>query len=384
MGRHAAQTSGLNATEVSADPRPDSRRFSPIPAFSPVVFDPARARATTRRSTFHPVISPEEARRRVAARAEAVREIPTAEIAPVGVPRRAAKAKPSERLIELSAARPVPARLPHVAPPVEVPASRRRPRVARERRWPVIARVSAASVATMAMLTVGLPAYAVDPADVAVISPTMVVTLNAAASAAQNYTATSTSGSDLTRSDVTLGEDAHPADDDVTLTTACTVDGSEVSSEVAFPMPNYSFHMTSGVGYRYISALGYSDYHTGQDYSAPLGTSIFAIADGTVTEIGTTAGAWYIGVTSTLSTGETIVSYYVHEYANGVLVSEGDTVYAGEKIALVGQSGIATGPHLHLEIHDTSKGTPSPGNRTTMEDPAQWLEDHDAVAVAGC
>ena len=48
--------------------------------------------------------------------------------------------------------------------------------------------------------------------------------------------------------------------------------------------------------------------------------------------------------------GQVIETWYVHMYPQGVLVSLGQQVAAGERIALTGSNGNSTGPHLHLEV----------------------------------
>lgn len=164
----------------------------------------------------------------------------------------------------------------------------------------------------------------------------------------------------------------------------CRIQGLDDTGKLVFPLPDGTWEATSGVGYRYISSLGISDYHTGQDYSADAGTSILSMTDGTVIDVGTTEGAWYITVHTELPDGEILDISYVHMYQSGVLVAEGDQVHAGEEIGLVGASGIATGPHLHLEMHDASGGTTVLADTSTLIDPAAWIASHDVTSPGGC
>ncbi len=250
-------------------------------------------------------------------------------------------------------------------------------------RWTRWNRTFVAIAATTIFVTTGLPAYAADPTQVSVVAPTTLVPI-AHAEAEQAYTSGATSGASLTRDAMGLQQEAAAADDSTALTAACTVAGADLSGSIVYPLPNGSYHLTSGIGYRYVSALGRGDYHTGQDFAAPLTTSIFAVADGTVTEIGNAAGATYAKIRSVLATGETVDFYYLHEYPDGVFVTAGQKVTAGEKIAEVGNTGISTGPHMHLEIHDASTGETSVSERSTMLDPLQWLKAHGATGIAGC
>ena len=101
--------------------------------------------------------------------------------------------------------------------------------------------------------------------------------------------------------------------------------------------------------------------HWGIDLAAPLGTPIYAAADGVVLRAGPASGfgnAVYIqdadgNVTST-GTCATTTS------------AAGDVVHAGDQIAKVGSQGQSTGPHLHYEIH---RG----GMQGRPIDPEDWL-----------
>lgn len=237
--------------------------------------------------------------------------------------------------------------------------------------------------ATAMVSTAALPAYAADPTQYVVVGPTTLVSIHTDP-AAQTYTADGGAQADLSRDDVSLQSAASAAPASKTLTTACTVDGTDMSGSVVYPLPNEAYHLTSGIGYRYIASLGRADYHTGQDFAAPETTSIFSIADGTVADVGVTDGATYIKIKSTLASGEKVDFYYVHEYPDGVFVKVGQTVTAGEKIAEVGNSGISTGSHLHLEVHDATDGDTEVAQRSTLLDPLKWLTAHGAVSAGAC
>jgi murein DD-endopeptidase MepM/ murein hydrolase activator NlpD len=85
--------------------------------------------------------------------------------------------------------------------------------------------------------------------------------------------------------------------------------------------------------------------HEGLDISAPKGTPIEAPGAGMVTEAGWESG---YGQTLTVDHGYGIVTRYAH--ASKLLVRRGQRVKRGDRIALVGNSGLATGPHLHYEV----------------------------------
>ncbi|HEU5218504.1 MAG TPA: M23 family metallopeptidase [Gemmatimonadales bacterium] len=86
--------------------------------------------------------------------------------------------------------------------------------------------------------------------------------------------------------------------------------------------------------------------HEGMDVSAPMGTPIEAPANGVVTSAGWDAG---YGNTVTIDHGFGIVTKFAH--ASRLLVRVGQRVERGDRIALVGATGLSTGPHLHYEVH---------------------------------
>lgn len=85
--------------------------------------------------------------------------------------------------------------------------------------------------------------------------------------------------------------------------------------------------------------------HKGMDIAAPNGTSIKAVADGTVTYSGWMSG---YGNLIIISHGNGIQTYYGH--CSKLYVSKGEEVEAGDVIAAVGSTGNSTGNHLHFEI----------------------------------
>jgi murein DD-endopeptidase MepM/ murein hydrolase activator NlpD len=87
--------------------------------------------------------------------------------------------------------------------------------------------------------------------------------------------------------------------------------------------------------------------HHGVDYGAPTGTPVHSIGEGKVTYRGWNGGSGNTLVIRHNSVYETTYRH-LHGYAGGLRV--GSTVSQGQTIGYVGQTGLATGPHLHFEL----------------------------------
>ena len=105
--------------------------------------------------------------------------------------------------------------------------------------------------------------------------------------------------------------------------------------------------MTSPFGWREHPVTGAEAFHYGVDIAAEDGTAIACFADGTVGAVGesTTLGKYL-----TVNHADGVSTLYAH--CSAISVPSGTEVSQGQKIAEVGHSGNATGPHLHFEVHD--------------------------------
>ena len=101
----------------------------------------------------------------------------------------------------------------------------------------------------------------------------------------------------------------------------------------------------SGVGMRSSPWTGEKEFHSGLDIPNPVGTPVHASGDAVVKSTGERGSK---GRTVILDHGEEITTEYAH--LSKILVSEGERVRRGQRIALVGSSGKSTGPHLHYEV----------------------------------
>ena len=103
--------------------------------------------------------------------------------------------------------------------------------------------------------------------------------------------------------------------------------------------------LSSGFGKRSRPTRGASTYHKGIDWATPIGTAVMASSGGTVAKAGWGSGYGYVVYINHADGRQT---RYGH--LSKVLVSAGQTVSQGQKIALSGNTGISSGPHVHFEI----------------------------------
>ncbi len=103
--------------------------------------------------------------------------------------------------------------------------------------------------------------------------------------------------------------------------------------------------LSSGFGRRNRPTKGASSYHKGIDWATPTGTAVNASCGGTGARAGWGSGYGYVVYINHPDGRQT---RYGH--LSKVLVSPGQTVSQGQKIALSGNTGVSTGPHLHFEI----------------------------------
>lgn len=104
--------------------------------------------------------------------------------------------------------------------------------------------------------------------------------------------------------------------------------------------------LTSYFGRRNLG-MGTAAFHRGIDVAAPTGTPIVAARTGTVTFSGWSTSGY--GNLVRIRHADGSETWYAH--ASRLLVSVGQHVSQGQRIALVGSTGLSTGPHLHFELH---------------------------------
>jgi murein DD-endopeptidase MepM/ murein hydrolase activator NlpD len=122
-------------------------------------------------------------------------------------------------------------------------------------------------------------------------------------------------------------------------------DSSLHTHESTAPLNGKSVAMTSPYGWRADPFTGAHKYHAGIDLGAAYGTLVPAAGGGRVVAVGD-QGAYGTQVVIEHATG--LQTRYAH--LSAVSVSVGDRVDQGQEVGRVGQSGRATGPHLHFEV----------------------------------
>ena len=125
-------------------------------------------------------------------------------------------------------------------------------------------------------------------------------------------------------------------------------------------MPISGGYYSSNFGYRIDPINGHSEFHTGVDIVAPIGTKVMAAAGGVVSYSGTMPE---YGNVIDVDHDNGLTSRYAH--LSKRIARVGDVVMKGQLIGLVGNTGRTTGPHLHFEVRE--KGIPlNPGKFLAM------------------
>lgn len=153
-------------------------------------------------------------------------------------------------------------------------------------------------------------------------------------------------------------------------------DGSGQSAQRGFLRSPLKFaRITSRFGNRKHPILGYTRAHQGVDYGAPVGTPVWAVGDGVVKQAGLNGGC---GKSITLRHRNGYETVYCH--LSGTAVSVGRSVSQKQVIGFVGQTGLATGPHLHFMVKKAGR----PVNPLTINLPREspvrpeWMGDFKA------
>lgn len=140
---------------------------------------------------------------------------------------------------------------------------------------------------------------------------------------------------------------SEPVNEILTVGTAKSIRVRVSGQGFVFPLPSGVWQVSCAYG---------EDGHKGVDLRAPLGTSIMAVAPGTVVK-----AEWYKDYGNCVKIDHGNGMYTLYAHATKLCVNVGDTVSAGDVIALVGSTGRSTGNHLHFEVYKgTERVNPEP------------------------
>lgn len=158
----------------------------------------------------------------------------------------------------------------------------------------------------------------------------------------------------------------------VVAATGTTAVNIQVAEELTRPMAAGTYRDTSLYGPRWGS------FHNGTDMAAPVGTPLYAVASGEVVHAGEgiEGRSGNLVIIHSVVNGQDVWFWYGHMYDDGVYVTEGQQVHAGEVIGGVGNKGFSTGPHLHFEIHS--------GSWDNHVNPLTWLSNNGASFPGQC
>lgn len=131
-----------------------------------------------------------------------------------------------------------------------------------------------------------------------------------------------------------------------------------------YPFKGRQPKISSPFGWRIHPILKYKRHHNGVDYATAIGTPVQAVANGKVVFAGPSmikapngepAGGGYIVRIKFKDRLKDYTASYMHLRKGSIKVAVGDKVQMGDVLALSGNTGESTGPHLHFEIQRGSK-----------------------------
>ncbi|MCO7220424.1 peptidoglycan DD-metalloendopeptidase family protein [Klenkia sp. PcliD-1-E] len=159
-----------------------------------------------------------------------------------------------------------------------------------------------------------------------------------------------------------------------TGTTSPRPPGTPTPTPVTPPMPVGSSGAVAPTTGRFTTCyeMRWGVMHNGVDIAAPIGTPIYSPLAGTVRRAGSATG---FGLAVYIEHDDGSVTVYGH--INDYFVTAGQRVDAGEVIAVVGNTGQSTGPHLHFEVH-------TDGMYAGRVNPMPWLAARGVTMPGRC
>lgn len=143
--------------------------------------------------------------------------------------------------------------------------------------------------------------------------------------------------------------------------------------------------ISSTFGPRTHPVLGYTRIHKGTDFATPVGTPVFASGGGKVTFVGVHGGH---GNYVAIEHSPTLATSYAHLSQYGAGIAVGAEVVQGQQIALTGNTGLSSGPHLHYELFvdgqqvDSQTYQTEEGRALTGAEMAAFATERDRIDAA--
>jgi len=113
----------------------------------------------------------------------------------------------------------------------------------------------------------------------------------------------------------------------------------------------YKRRISAFYGYRIHPIYKTKIFHEGIDFSAPVGTEVYASGDGVISQV--SRSNYGYGNIIKIDHGYGYVTVYAH--LHGFNVRKGQKVKRGQTIGYVGNTGLSTGPHLHYEVQKNER-----------------------------
>jgi len=147
------------------------------------------------------------------------------------------------------------------------------------------------------------------------------------------------------------------------------------SGGYCMPLDRDKIEVTSLFGHRSAPTPGASTEHNGVDIRAKF-EELRSMEQGTVVSVGQQkGGGYFVMMEYARSDGHNYRVSYCHLDKDGILVEPGQRVYAGQPVARSGDSGVGTGPHLHLTVRQKNDD-----GKFTKLDPLKYLAE---ISVRG-
>ena len=150
--------------------------------------------------------------------------------------------------------------------------------------------------------------------------------------------------------------------DTVILNGTKKINWNENPKVLLFPLTTSNFNYSSEFGNRRDPFTGEADWHSGIDLGVGTGNTVIASSSGVVTK--STDYGDSSGIYIEIKHDNGLITRYLH--LSKRLVKVGDRVYAGQQIALSGNTGRSTGPHLHFTVLDVNDNIVNPRLYTQM------------------